>query len=182
MTLMESPFLDSMMESPSGPHLNEDRRYTMSEMMALNHSEWRLRLADGGFSEKDVNELEALTSALLDEVKLSERLREMVQIVPAVEDDEPLKPVLTDWMSRLDLDKVWQEIKATDWPDEFAALGHATRHLWHIAESTIWFERTRRIAAAEPTLETPLSQEEIKEGIELAEAGIALDAKEWPAY
>ena len=74
------------------------------------------------------------------------------------------------------------QIQGLDCPDEALALGYAVRHLRRVADSTIWFESNRRTAAQETEPDRELTRDKIREGVELAETGLALDASEWPTY
>ena len=189
MTLMEAPIVEFVIGSPysprqePGPQLDVDEmRSRLTEMLGLSHGDWMQRLVTDGFTETDIGRLDELVASLLNELELAGLLAAILGEVGDLDDEAELKIGLVKWLSQAQWETIARQFRPEDFPDHFSVLAHATRHLWHIADSTIWLESARREASNEPKIDYRLDEEQIEEGIAMAEAGLAEDAREWPTY
>ena len=182
MTLMELPIAELMTQPQSKPRSETEVRSVINELLDTTHAGVMQRLADEGFTNEDVRRLDDWLSKSFDETHLAETLALLLRKVNDIGNEEELKVALDRWMEELQWYSVAKQVIELDSPDEAVALGYAIRHLWRVADSTIWFESSRRPAAQERKPERDLTQEEVKQGVELAEAGLSLDAFEWPTY
>ena len=189
MTLMEAPIVEFVIGSPysprqePGPQLDVDEmRSRLTEMLGLSHGDWMQRLVTDGFTETDIGRLDELVASLLNELELAGLLAAILGEVGDLDDEAELKIGLVKWLSQAQWETIARQIRPEDFPDRFSVLAHATRHLWHLADSTIWLESARRKASNEPKIDYRLDEEQIEEGIAMAEAGLAEVAREWPTY
>ena len=189
MTLMEAPIVEFVIGSPYSPRLEpglqldtDEMRSQLTEILGLSHGDWMQRLAGAGFTETAIRKLDELIASSLNELELAKQLAGILRQVGNLDDEGELKVALAKWLRQVKWETTTRQIQPQDSLDHFSTLAHATRHRSHIADNTIWLESSRRKAENETKIDYRLDEEQIEEGIAMAEAGLAEDAREWPAY
>ena len=182
MMLMEPPVIDRMIGSPLSADLENDFRPRLDELMNLSYVGLMNRFAEDGFTDSHVRNLEAVVSSSLNEMELAEQLATALTQVEDMENQAEIEARLIRWLDDLNWQAVYNQVMAADLPDSIDALAYAACHVRNIATSTVWFETTRHSLLSQPQPEWHQDEGQIKEGIALAEAGLAQEAMEWPPY
>ena len=182
MTLMDPPILEHLIGSPSSAALEDELRPRLNELMNLSYAGLMNRFTSDGFTDSNVRELEAIVSALLNETELAEQLAAMLNQVEDMENQDEVKARLFEWLDAVNWETIYQKVRAAALPDPIDALAYAACHIRNLATSTIWFEATRHTVSKQPQPDWRLDKAQINDGIALAEAGLAQEASEWPAY
>ena len=160
----------------------EKVRLRLVEMATLSHLDWMEHLSGLGFTEDSVHDLDHTISSLFNGPELVGQLMSALREVEDIDNEAELMPVLLSCMKPAQhLAKLG--ILTSGSPNPVAALAYMARHIVHIVSTAIWLESMRRRAFDEPvSLDDPLSDAEIAEGVEMAELGLAADVAEWPPY
>ena len=182
MTLMEPPILEHMIGSPSGAAMEDDLRPKLDELMNLSYSGLMSRFVEDGFTDSDVRELQFIVVSSLNELELAEQLAATLALVESMENEAEVEARFFKWLDTVDWETVYQRVMAAGFPDTIDALGYAACHVRNVATSTVWFENARNGISKQPQPVWHLDEAQINEGIALAEAGLAQEALEWPAY
>ena len=182
MALMEPPITDFMLSVSSESRSETEVRAIINGLLDKTQEQVMQQLLDRGFTTQDIQRMDRWIDAVLDETSLAEILARPLHSVKDIGDEDELKATLNQWMEDIQWRTALMQIQGLDCPDEALALGYAVRHLRRVADNTIWFESNRRTTAQETEPDREMTRDEIREGIELAETGLALDASEWPKY
>lgn len=177
------PSTQEMLGPGAGPSSEiEDLHRQLIELLSLSDADWVQWLAGAGFAEDDVREFEDFASSLFDEIgfigRFCEELREIDDLGNGVE----LAPALLRCISPMQQAVLFIALTGRSLSSPVAALALVTRHVIHAADTAVWIESARRRGLEEPELDFTMTDEEIAEGVALAELGLAQDVAEWPPY
>jgi hypothetical protein len=86
------------------------------------------------------------------------------------------------WTTDSGWNNIWETVCTQRFPDPIDAAAYVGRHLLDIASSTLAFELTSGKPPMPMDYDWNISEVEVKEGIELAEAGLTVESAEWPPY
>ena len=181
MTLMERPIVSLMVESPSGADLAWALRPRFARLLGLDHSGWMRQLAADGFSGSDINRLEDFISERFDETELTEKLASILRGAQDFNDESEVDAALDHWLARTGWVSIWEQVHKANFPDPIDAAAYAGARLLQMASSTLEFESLRRNSTGQQS-DWTMWKSQVQEGIELAEAGLAEEAAEWPPY
>lgn len=97
-------------------------------------------------------------------------------------DETEVDAALDRWLSRTRWVSIWEQVCKAEFPDPIDAAAYTGTCLLNMAAGTLAFESLRRNPPGHTDDDWGMDESEVKEGIELAEAGLAEDAAEWPSY
>ena len=169
------------LEAAPGPTAEMVRGH-LTVLVGLRHADWMERVASSGFTENDVRNLDDIVSSSLDELALAGELASALRRAEDIDSEAELSLAL---VRSLDIQRQEALIKAilnADLPDPIVAVAYLMRCITRAVNSALWFERARRARLEEPEPDFAMTDEEIAEGIALAELGLAQDVAEWPPY
>ena len=182
MTLMERPIVDLMTASPANPRPSHEVRPKLVRLIKLNYTDWMHQLAADGFIETEIKKLEDFVASSLNEMELAEQLAVMLEQVADMDNESEVDTAVHKWLARIGWEAIWQQVVAAGFPDAIDAMAYTGSHVRNIVDNALWFESTRGSVSEEPEINWQRDEAEIREGIALAEAGLAQEATEWPAY
>ena len=187
MAVMERPIISHIVNLPDAREtwgLDSVIRATVSRLLSLDYDGWRKRFADSGFTDAQVESLEAVVQDWISQIDvdaLRKRLR-TVSNISDTGDESELGQTLGDWMERIPKEEVANQVVEGNYPNSLEALCYAMSRMGQIASSAVGFEMMRRDWAETPEPDWTLTPDQIAEGTALAEAGLAEDARTWPPY
>lgn len=184
MVVMEQPIMDHLVASAEAKEkwgFAAQLKPTVSELVNLDYSGWLQRFADDGFTDAQVQTLDASVEEWTGQIDV-DALSERLVTVEDISDDAELEQTVGDWLERLPRDGISTIIARAEFPNRFGAVCYALSQLARIIDGAIEFERMQRDARMQPDENWSMTPEQVAEGIALAEAGLAEDAKTWPPY
>lgn len=184
MVTMELPIMDHIVSSPDAREtwgLEAAIRSMISDLLNLNHGQWQERLTANGLADHQIENLNAFIdqwASRIDTDGLSAQLREIEDIAhdPAVEQ------VLGEWFDQISTDDLQQMVVEERLPNPFDILCYARCQIKDIVSRVMAFELARREVEHGPSVDWSMDQDQVAYGTELAELGLAEDAKAWPRY
>lgn len=187
MLVMERPIISHIVNSPDAREtwgLDAVVHAMVSSLLKLDYAGWRQQFTDSGFTTAQVERLEAAIQGWLSEIDV-DALRKRLRTVGDIRDTgdgSELGQVLDDWMEGIRKAEVANQVVEDNYPNPLEALCYAMSYMGQIAASAIGFEMMRRDLAETPEPDWTLTPDQIAEGVALAEAGLADDARTWPPY
>ena len=182
MTLMERPMFNRMVESSSTMDLAKAVWPRFARLLRLNHTEWMHQLGADGFDKPDINRLDEFVATAFDDTELADALALILEDIDDLEDEMAVDSAIEKWIGLTAWEGIWTQVGLNDFPDPIDAAAYAGTHLLSVATSTLAFEALRRNPPAHAVDDWRMDSQEIQEGIELAESGLAEEAAEWPPY
>ena len=181
MTFAENQMVSLLVEAPSVEQLAQALRPRITRLLQLDHSGWMNLLADDGYSSRDIKRLEDHVANLIDEIEFSEKLARKLDSVRDLGDRSAVDLAVEEWLNQIGWDSIWNQVCGAGFPDPIDAAACVGARLLQMASSTLEFESLRRNPTGQDS-DWPMGKSEVQEGIELAEAGLAEEAAEWPPY
>lgn len=174
---------EDLLMSPLGKtRLGRVMKPRFARLLALDHQGWMMQLKVDGFTDADVETLEEFLQDSFNEAELAERLAYLLKGIHEQSDESELNEALVRWTMDSGWNNVWEAVCARRFPDPIDAAAYAGRHLLNIASTTLAFELTYGNPSSPTDCNWNISDAEMKEGIELAEAGLTEESAEWPPY
>ena len=182
MTSTKVPDINFLMEPLSDlqPVMAVKPRFV--RLLQLDHSGWMKQLRCDGFTDADIQSLETFQHESFNQMELAERLAHLLQGVHDVTEGSDVDHVMAQWISHSGWPAVWETVCAKKFPDPIDATAYTGTHLLNIAATTLAFESLQRSPLSQEGIDWSADESEIREGIALAEAGLAEEASEWPPY
>lgn len=163
-------------------HLGRAMKPRFARLLTLDYQGWLTQLKVDGFTDTDVETLEEFLQDSFNEAELAESLAYLLKGIRDQAGESEMKEALMNWTRDSGWNNIWEAVCAQRFPDPIDAAAFVGHHFVNIASSTLAFERTRGNLPMPTDLDWNISEAELKEGIELAEAGLTEDAAEWPSY
>ena len=176
------PTINLLMEPLPEPHLALAIKPRFARLLKLDHQGWMTQLAYDGFTDTDVESLQNSVHASFNEAELAQNLAQLLQSIREGTDESGTNRALAQWTGNCGWSNIWEVVCAQGFPDPIDAAAYTGRHLLDMAASTLAFERTRSQPAVPTTGNWNMSEAELKEGMELAEMGMAEASAQWPPY
>ena len=184
MVTMELPIRDHIVSSPVAREtwgLESAIRSMISDLLSLDHGQWQERLAANGLADCQIKNLNTFIdqwASQIDTGGLSAQLRAIEDIAhdPAVEQ------VLSEWFDQISTDDLQQMVADERLPNPFEILCYARCQIKDIVCRVAAFELVRREVEHGPSVDWSMNPDQVAYGTELAELGLAEDAKVWPHY
>ena len=176
------PIPSLTLQAPSSPDLLQALRPKFARLLQLDHPGWMLQLAADGYSDDDLKRLEELVHHSFGEVELAEKLACTLEEVRDLADQEDVNQAVERWLDQAGWTGIWEQVCQAELPDPIDAAAYVGTFLLNLAASTLAFECVRRNPSDRKESDWSMDEPDVLEGIELAEAGLAEDASEWPAY
>ena len=182
MTSTKVPDINFLMEPLSDlqPVMAVKPRFV--RLLQLDHSGWMKQLRCDGFTDADIQSLETFQHESFNQMELAERLAHLLRGVHDVTERSDVDHVMAQWISHSGWLAVWETVCAKKFPDPIDATAYTGTHLLNIAATTLAFESLQRSPLSQEGIDWSADESEIREGIALAEAGLAEEAPEWPPY
>ena len=181
MTLAGNQMASLLVGSPSSEHLARALRPRFARLFKLDHSGWMRLLADDGYSALDIKRLEGHLANLCNEIEFTEKLARVLEEVRDLDDQSAVNLAVAEWLKQIGWDSIWKQVCDADFPDPIDAGAYAGACLLQMASGTLRFESLRRNSTGQDS-NWIIGKYEVQEGLELAEAGLAEEAAEWPPY
>lgn len=187
MVVMGRPIISHIVNSPAAREtwgFEAALRAVVSRLMELDYAGWRKQFADSGFTDAQVDRLEAVVQDWISQIDV-DALRKRLKTVSDISDtgdESELGQALGDWMERIPKEEVANQVVEGNYPNPLEALCYAMSCMGQVATSAVGFEMMRRDWAETPEPDWTLNPDQIAEGVALAEAGLAEDARNWPPY
>ena len=89
---------------------------------------------------------------------------------------------MAQWIRRSEWAAVWESVYTKKFPDPIDAMAYTGTHLLNIATGALAFESHQRSQLNQKGIDWNTDESQVKEGIALAEAGLAEKATESPPY
>ena len=153
-----------------------------ARLLTLDYQGWMAQLKADRFTDSDVETLEEFMQNSFSEAELAESLACLLKGIHNQADESEIKEALTRWTGDSGWNNIWEAVCTQKFPDPMDAAAYVGCHLLNIASSTLAFELTCGNPSMPADCEWSISEAEVKEGIELAEVGLAEESAEWPTY
>ena len=176
------PTINLLMEPLPEPHMALAINPRFIRLLKLDHQGWMTQLAYDGFTDTDVESLQNSVQESFNEAELAQNLAQLLRSIQDGTGESETNKALAQWTGNCGWSNIWEFVCAQEFPGPIDAPAYTGRHLLDIAASTLAFERTRRQPAVPTTGNWNMSEAELKEGMELAEMGMAEESAQWPPY
>ena len=173
---------DLLMDPLGETHLGRVMKPRFAKLLTLDYQGWMAQLKVDGFTDTDVETLEKFLQDSFNEAKLAESLGFLLKGIHEWAGESELNEALVRWTRDSGWYNVWEAVCTQEFPDPIDAAAYVGRHLLEVASSTLAFELTRGKSPLPTDRDWNISEAEVKEGIELAEAGLFEETSEWPPY
>lgn len=177
------PMAEDLLMDPLGKtHHGRAMKPRFARLLTLDYQGWMTQFKADGFSNADVKALEEFLLDSFNEAELAESLACLLEGVHGQPDESEINEALMHWAMDSGWNNIWETVCARKFPDPIDAAAYVGRHLVNIASSTLAFELARRNPPILTDCDWYISEAEVNEGIELAEAGLSEESAEWPPY
>ncbi len=136
--------------------------------------------AADGFTDADTARLDDLIAARLTPNNLA-RLSQLLRDVQDPDDRDEL-PMVREWPGHNALKELVRQICDAGFPNQIDAICYAACDVGRAFSSTVAIESMRRRLATAPAFNWEMAPANVALGQAIADAGLAEDAKAWPAY
>ena len=184
MVTMERSIMDHILGSPDLREtwgLEAAIRSMIFELLALDYHGWQERLAVDGFTEGQIEELNSFVDLWVSEFD-TEGLSQQLQDLPDIGNESAMERILSEWIRGIPFADVRSLIARERFPNPLDVLCYAMAQVKQVLNGIVVFELMRREIELEPPVKWSLEKEQIEYGTQLAEMGLAEDAKAWPQY
>ncbi len=184
MVTMERSIMDHIVESPDVREawgLEAAIRSMIFDLLTLDYHGWQEKLAADGFTEDQIEKLNGFVDQWVSEFDtagLSLQLQELTDIG----NDSAMELILSEWIRGISSADLHRLIARERFPNPLDVLCYAMAQVKQVLNSIVAFELMRREIELEPPVGWSLEEGQIQYGTELAEIGLAEDAKTWPQY
>ena len=184
MVTMELPIMDHIVSSPDAREtwgLEAAIRSMISDLLDLDYHQWQRKLSANGLTELQIrrlNEFVDLWGSRIETARLSAQLEDVEDIV----NDPQTSLVLGEWFSQISTDDLQQMVVDEGISNPLDILCYAMCQARDIASRVAAFEIARREVEHGPSMDWSMAPEQVVYGTEMAEIGLAEDAKTWPQY
>ena len=183
MTSTQVPDINFLMEPLSDlqPVMAIKPRFV--RLLQLDHFGWIKQFRYDGFTDADIESLEAFQHESFNEMELAERLAHLLQGVHDITEGSDVDHVMAQWIShsgwpgRLG-NRLREEVSRPHRRDRI----HRHTPDQHRRHHAGVRNPSNEIRSARKTSTGSADDSEIREGIVLAESGLAEEASEWPPY
>ena len=174
---------DDLLLAPLGEtHLGRVMKPRFARLLTLDYPGWMTQFIVDGFSDTDVETLENFLQDSFNEAKLAESLACLLKGIHDQAGESEINETLMRWTIDSGWNNIWEAVCTQEFPDPIDAAAYVGRHLLEVASSTLAFELTRGKSPLPADRDWNISEAEVREGIELAEAGLFEETAEWPPY
>lgn len=184
MVTMERSIMDHIVRSPDIREawgLEAAIRSMIFDLLALDYHGWQERLTANGFTGSQVEKLNGFIDRWVsgfDTAGLSNQLQNLQD----VGNDSATERILSEWVHGISATDLNRLIVRERFPSPLDVLCYAMAQIKQVLNSAVAFELMRREMELDPTVDWSLEEDQIVYATELAEIGLAEDAKTWPQY
>lgn len=184
MVTMELPIMDHIVSSPDAREtwgLEAAIRSMISDLLDLDYHQWQQKLSANGLTDlqiQSLNEFVDQWASRIETARLSAQLEEIEDIV----NNQQTSLVLGQWFSQISTEELQQMVVDEGIPNPLDVLCYAMCQARDIASNVAAFELARREVDHGPSVDWSMTSEQVAYGTEMAEMGLAEDAKIWPHY
>ncbi len=184
MVTMELPIMDRIVSSPDAREtwgLEAAIRSMISDLLDLDHHQWQEKLAANGLTDQQIKNLNAFVDQWASRIE-TERLSAQLQEIEDVANNPATEQVLGGWLGQISTDDLQQMVVEERLTNPLDILCYAMCQIRDIASRVAAFELARREVEHAPSVDWSMTADQVAYGTELAELGLAEDAKIWPHY
>ena len=184
MVTMEHSIMDHIVGSPDVREtwgLEAAIRSMIFDLLALDYHGWQEKLAANGFTEDQIEKLNGFVDRWVSEFDTAGLSRQL-QDLRDIGNDAAMERILSEWIRGISSADLHRLIARERFPNPFDVLCYAMAQVKQALSSIVAFELMRREIELDPPVGWSLEEDQIEYGTQLAEIGLAEDAKTWPQY
>ena len=184
MVTMERSIIDHIVGSPDIREtwgLEAAIRSMIFDLLALDYHGWQEKLAADGLTEGQIEKLNGFVDRWVSELDTA-GLSQQLQDLEDIGNDSATERILIEWLRGISAADLNRLIARERFSNPLDVLCYAMTQIKQVLNSAVAFELMRRDIELEPPAGWSLEEDQIAYGIELAEIGLAEDAKTWPQY
>ena len=172
--------VDYIVDARADWGITDALRPVIAHRVGLTAAEWNARLAADGFTDADTARLDDLIAARLTPNNLA-RLSQLLRDVQDPDDTDKPEPTAREWLGH-NAFNLGGLIYDAGFPNQIDAICYAACAVGRAFSSTVAIESMRRRLATAPAFNWEMAPADVALGQAIADAGLAEDAKAWPAY
>ncbi len=184
MVTMERSIMDHIVGSPDVREtwgLEAAIRSMIFDLLALDYHGWQAKLAADGFTEDQIEKLNGFVDRWVSEFDTAGLSRQL-QDLRDIGNGSAMERILSEWIRGISSAELHRLIAREQFPNPLDVLCYAMAQVKQALSGIVAFELMRREIELDPTVDWSLEENQIEYGTELAEIGLAEDAKTWPQY
>ena len=184
MVTMERPIMNhivSLTDANEVWGMDAAIRSLLSDLLALDHQQWEARLAARGLTNDQIENLNTIVDRWTNVIETT-ALSRQIGMVEEIANGPQLEKILSDWLDKVPINNLEQMVTQARLPKLLEVLCYAMSQVSQLLESAVAFELMRREIEHEPPGDWAMTPDHVGYGVDLAEVGLAEDAKTWPRY
>ena len=184
MVTMERPIMNhivSLTDANEVWGMDAAIRSWLSDLLALDHQQWQATLAARGLTNDQIENLNTIVDRWTNGIETAAVSRH-IRMVDDIVNGPKMEKILDDWLGEVPVDNLEQMVIQARLPKLLEVLCYAMSQVSQLLESAVAFELVRREIEQGPPCDWAVTPDHVGYGVDLAEVGLAEDAKTWPRY